>query len=139
MVAVGAVIEDGRGRLLLVKHVPERRGFGQGRWICPGGRLNEGEEMAAGARREVKEETNLEIELVRPLVPFERIVKQGAEVELHVIYIDYMAKLVGGELRPASDVGQARWVEREELLKIWPEVHEDTQRLLCLAGIVEGA
>ena len=75
LVAVGAVIEDDRGRILLVKHKKERGGYWQGKWICPGGELEFGEEIKEGIKREVKEETNLEIELVRPLVPFDRIVK----------------------------------------------------------------
>ncbi|MFQ5827361.1 MAG: NUDIX domain-containing protein, partial [Dehalococcoidia bacterium] len=98
--AVGAVIEDDGGRILLVRHVPERKGFWQGKWICPGGRLNLGEEIEQGIKREVREETNLEIRLTTPLVPFERIVKLEGKTTLHVIYIDYLAKLVGGEFRP---------------------------------------
>ncbi len=42
MVGVGAVISDGDGRILLVRHRPERGGFWQGKWICPGGRLGAG-------------------------------------------------------------------------------------------------
>ena len=134
MVAVGAVIEDEKGRLLLVKHVPERGGYWQGRWICPGGRLNPGESIARGIRREVQEETGLEIELVRALPPFERI---APEVGLHVIYIDYLARPSGGgPLRVGSDVGEALWVSRDELPRLWPQVHEDAQRLLQIAGIV---
>ena len=135
LVAVGAVIGDDRGRILLVKHKKERGGYWQGKWICPGGELEFGEEIKEGIKREVKEETNLEIELVRPLVPFDRIVKPDKETSLHVIYIDYIAKLIGGELKVDSDVGEALWVEKENIPKIWQELHEDTQRLLKIAGI----
>ena len=134
--AVGAVIEDGEGRVLLVKHKPERGGFWQGKWICPGGELELGEEITAGIRREVKEETNLEIDLVKPLTPFERIVKSPEGINLHVVYIDYMANLVGGELEVNSDVGEALWVEKNRLGSLWEELHEDTRKLLELAGVV---
>ena len=136
MVAVGAVIEDGEGRILLVKHVEARGGFWQGKWICPGGKLELGETIEEGIMREVREETNLEIKLTAPLVPFDRIVKEGGETKLHVIYIDYLAELVGGELKPASDVGQAIWVRREDLPKMWAELHDDTKKLLHIANIV---
>ena len=136
-VAIGAVIEDRDGRILLVKHRPERRGFWQGRWICPGGRLGIGEEIRAGIQREVQEETNLEVELTGPLPPFERIVKDGQGTALHVVYIDYKARLVGGVLRPGSDVGEARWVGRDELPALLPDLHEDTVTLLRLAGALE--
>ena len=135
LVAVGAVIEDDRGRILLVKHKKERGGYWQGKWICPGGALEFGEEIEEGIKREVQEETNLEIDLVRPLVPFGRIVKLGKRTSLHVIYIDYIAKLLGGELKIGSDAGEALWVEKDNIPRVWQELHEDTQRLLKIAGI----
>jgi 8-oxo-dGTP diphosphatase len=136
VVAVGAIIEDDEGRILLVKHKKERGGYWQGKWICPGGGLEFGENIKEGVKREVKEETNLEVELITPLVPFDRIVKVDEVTNLHVIYIDYIASLLGGELEAGSDVGEALWVEKESVSKMWQEIHEDTQRLLKLAGIV---
>ena len=137
MVGVGAVIEDGTGRILLVKHVPERGGFWQGKWICPGGELELGETIEEGIKREVREETQLEIDLVRPLHPFDRIVRSNDKVSLHVIYIDYLARMTGGQLRPASDVGEAVWVEKERIPRIWEELHDDTKKLLRIAGVVD--
>jgi len=135
LVAVGAVIEDDEGRILLVKHKQERGGYWQGKWICPGGELEFGEEIKEGIKREVKEETNLEVELVTPLVPFDRIVKLDGKTSLHVIYIDYIARLRGSELKVGSDVGEALWVDKKSISKMWQELHEDTQRLLKIAGI----
>ena len=136
MIGVGAVIEDGAGRILLVKHIPERGGFWQGKWICPGGELESGETIEEGIRREVREETQLEIELVSPLHPFDRIVRSNDRVSLHVIYIDYLARVTGGELKTGSDVGQAIWVEKERISQIWEELHDDTKKLLQIAKIV---
>ncbi len=136
MVAVGALIEDRKGRILLVRHKPERGGFWQGKWICPGGELELGEGIGDGIKREIKEETNLEIDLVKALAPFDRIVKSTEGVNLHVVYIDYIANLVGGELEVGSDVGEALWVEKDKLGSLWEELHEDTKKLLELAGMV---
>jgi len=136
MIGVGAVIEDSAGRVLLVKHKPERGGFWQGKWICPGGALEPGETIPEGIKREVKEETQLEIELIRPLYPFDRVVKEDDRVSLHVIYIDYLARATGGELRAGSDINQAIWIERERIPQIWDELHDDTKKLLQIANIV---
>jgi len=136
-VAVGAVVEDDEGRILLVKHEPERGGFWQGKWICPGGKLELGETIGDGIKREVKEETGLEIELIKPLPAFDRIVKSADGIDLHVVYIDYIAKVAGGELKADSDVGEALWIEKDELGHVWDDMHEDTQRLFKLAGMVQ--
>ncbi|WP_456486827.1 NUDIX domain-containing protein [Candidatus Alkanophaga liquidiphilum] len=137
VVAVGAVIKDRRGRILLVRHVPEHKSFWSGKWICPGGRLKLGESIEDGILREVAEETHLHIKLTRPLIPFERIVKENDETKLHVIYIDYLAEVVGGELKPDDDVGEALWASKEDILRLWDELHEDTKKLLKIAGVVD--
>ncbi|MFC2009769.1 NUDIX domain-containing protein, partial [Chloroflexota bacterium] len=66
MIGVGAVIEDKRGQILLVKHVPEKGGFWHDKWICPGGELEYGETIEQGIMREIREETNLQIRLTAP-------------------------------------------------------------------------
>ena len=47
MIAVGAVIVED-DKVVLGKHVPERKGFWSGKWICPGGRLELGEAIVVG-------------------------------------------------------------------------------------------
>ncbi len=134
IVAVGAVVIDD-GKVLLVKHKPERGGFWAGKWICPGGGLKLGERIKDGIRREVFEETRLKIELIKPLTPFERIVKENGKVKLHVIYIDYIAKRIEGEFSPCDDVGEGIWVPFERL-KGLSDLHEDTIRLLKIAKLM---
>jgi 8-oxo-dGTP diphosphatase len=137
IIAVGAVVLDAADHILLVKHVPERKSFWQGKWICPGGRLQVGESIEAGILREVWEETRLHIRLSRPLVPFERIIHGEDGVRLHVIYIDYLAEKIGGALQPADDVGEAVWVPRRQLPTLGEALHEDTRRLLEIAQVLE--
>ena len=48
------------GDVLLVRHPA-------GRWVVPGGRLNEGEAAVAGLRREMREETGLDVVVERPV------------------------------------------------------------------------
>ena len=136
-IGVGAVIEDRAGRVLLVKHRPERKGFWQGKWICPGGMLELGETIEEGIKREVGEETQLEIELVAPLEPFDTVVRSDERVSLHIIYIDYLARVTGGELKVGSDIGEAKWVDKRHIPQIWEELHDDTKRLFKIAKIVD--
>lgn len=95
-----------------------------------------GEKIEEGVRREVREETGLEIELVKPLPAFDRVVKAKGETSLHVVYIDYMTRKTAGEMRPGSDVAEAIWVKQADIPRIWDELHEDTKRLLSIGGLV---
>jgi ADP-ribose pyrophosphatase YjhB (NUDIX family) len=61
-------------------------------------------------------------------------VREGNEVKLHVVYVDFLVRPVGGELRPSSDVGAARWFSRDEVVANWDEIHDDTRRLLEKIG-----
>jgi 8-oxo-dGTP diphosphatase len=134
---VGAVILDDNGRVLLVKHVPEKDGFWAKKYICPGGRLELGEALEEGLRREIWEETGLEIDIMRWVRPMERVIRdeEGLLVD-HVLYLDVVAKARRGQFQPASDVGSGAWFTKKELETIVNEIHEDTQKLLREAGLL---
>ena len=131
MIAVGALIRDPDGRLLLGKHTPERGGPWAGKWICPGGKLVPGETIRDGILREVREETGLKVTISDYIGAFDSILDEGA---LHVVYIDFLADAENAEAKAASDLGEVRWFTREELPDLRDELHPDTQRLLELAG-----
>jgi nucleoside triphosphatase len=134
---VGAIIFNEEGKVLLVKHVPEKGGFWAGKYICPGGRLEFGEPLEKGVRREVLEETGLEIQELSWLPPKERIIlKSDGTVADHVLYLDVQATIRKGVFRPGSDVGEGQWFSQEELLDIQDEIHEDTKDLLRQVGIL---
>lgn len=54
--SVAAVIRDGDGRVLLVKQT-----YGRLNWELPGGGVEPGESLVEAVRREVREETGLEV------------------------------------------------------------------------------
>ena len=135
---VGALILDDSDRVLLVKHVPEKEGFWAQKYICPGGRLEFGESLEDGVRREILEETGLELEIIRWIPPKERIIlNPDGSVQDHVLYLDVIARVRTGVFQPGSDVGEGYWFSRKELNKNLDEIHEDTLGLLVEAGLVE--
>lgn len=113
IVGVGGVVVH-RNRVLLIRRGGEPL---KGEWSIPGGMLELGEELAAGARRELKEETGLDVEPLEVLATFDRIMRKGVRVRYHYVIVDYACRLKGGRLAPASDVLAARWVRREDLPK----------------------
>ncbi len=112
IVSVGAVIVDG-DRVLLVKrgHEPLK-----GEWSLPGGVVEIGETLAEALRREVLEETGLEIH-VGPLIEvLDRVHRAPDErVEYHFVILDYLCRVGGGRLAHSSDAADARWVDIGDL------------------------
>lgn len=110
-VGVGGVVIH-RGRVLLVLRAREPL---KGRWSIPGGLVELGEELEEAVKRELKEETGLRVEPRRVVEVFDRIQRKRRRTKYHFVIVDYLCRLKGGRLRPASDVLDARWARREEL------------------------
>ena len=112
LVGVGALIFD-RGRILMAQRGKEPL---KGWWSLPGGALECGEKLADGVRREVREETGLEIEPRRVFEIFERIMRDASgRPEYHYVLIDYLCEITGGTLCPGDDVSHVQWMERGAL------------------------
>ena len=105
-IAVGAIVVR-NNELLMV-----RRGNdpGRGLWSLPGGRVEHGEYLADALRREVSEETGLEV-TVGDLVGIFEVVGDA-----HYVVLDFFAR-AEGEISPeaADDVDEVRWVPLDEV------------------------
>jgi ADP-ribose pyrophosphatase YjhB (NUDIX family) len=101
-----AVCFDTTGRVLLGRRANEP---GAGLWDLPGGFLHEDELPVDGLRREVREETGLELELLdflgHWLEPYDGRI---------VLCLAWTAR-ASGDARAADDLVEVRWFEPDEL------------------------
>jgi len=100
------MVSDGEGRVLVQNRV-------HGSWTgyaFPGGHVERGEAFAVSARREVREETGLDIGELRLRGIKQFPTEEGAR---YVVFL-YTALAVGGTLR-GSEEGDVFWVRPEEL------------------------
>jgi 8-oxo-dGTP diphosphatase len=97
---------------LIVKRGHEPR---KGEWSLPGGRVELGESLLEAVRREIKEETGLEVDVGPLLEAFDRVHRVGDRVRYHFVILDYLCTCTGGTLCPGDDADDARWVAASEL------------------------
>jgi ADP-ribose pyrophosphatase YjhB (NUDIX family) len=104
-VAVGALIEDGQGRLLYThrNHQPQ-----MGAWALPSGFVDRGEELHHAVIREVREETGLDTAVDDLLGVFSR-------ADDPVIFIVYTLHQIGGQLAPGPEAHDVRFFAEAEL------------------------
>ena len=104
-----------RGRVLLVERGRQPL---KGYWSLPGGVLETGETLEDGLRREVREETGLEVKVSRLFEVFERIMPdEKGRSEYHYVLLDYVCRARGGALAAGDDVSRVEWVEERNLGK----------------------
>jgi mutator protein MutT len=107
LVGVGAVVVSD-SKVLLVKrgHEPAK-----GLWSIPGGLIELGETAEAAVRREVKEETGVDVEVERLLDVVDNIVydDQG-RIQFHYVLVEFVARPIAAVAKPSSDASDVRWV-----------------------------
>jgi len=113
LVGVGVIVFNSEDKILLVQRGREPN---LDLWALPGGLVELGEELKAAAKREVKEECNIEVEVGDAVSVVDLILKdQNEKVKYHYILIDYNAKYIAGDIIPQSDVNDVNWFSFQEM------------------------
>jgi len=101
-----------------------------GYWSFPGGGVSLGERLEDAARREVREETGLDIAISRQIDWAEIIARDGGgRVERHYVLIVFAGRPVSGGVRAGDDAAAARFVAVSEFSRL--NLTEDTRRILA--------
>ena len=103
-VSVAAMVHDGKGKILLVNS-PWRG------WEYPGGLIEPGESFENALRREIREESGVEVEI-------ERFVGICKNLEKDIVNIDFVCRYVSGELTTSEESTEVVWVTAERAMEM---------------------
>ncbi len=97
--AGGVIIIDKKVLLIKRKTEPKR-----GKWSVPGGVINLGEKIEDGLKREILEETGLNVEVKELIDIIERVFKDNkGKIVYHYVILDYLCKYISGDMKASSD------------------------------------
>ncbi|HVV66792.1 MAG TPA: NUDIX domain-containing protein [Candidatus Saccharimonadales bacterium] len=106
-VAVKAVIQNPGGKFLIMRE-------GE-RWQAVGGRLEKGEKLEDGLRRETEEETGItDLEVGKAIHVDEWFAKPEGELK-HIVAIFFLCKTKASDIRLSSEHQEFAWVTSDEL------------------------
>lgn len=113
-IAVKALIKN-KDFFLVLKTTNSDQNNNLSGWETPGGRLEIGEEIIDGLKREIKEETGLIVKILFPFNAFSANVGR----EDSIIGINYLAEYSGGEVKINTDEhSDYRWINMSDIRKL---------------------
>lgn len=104
IISAAAVVQNDDHKILLLRG--PRRG-----WEMPGGQVEEGESLSAAAIRETKEETGIDIEIVRFCGIFQT-------VDRSICNTLFLARPIGGEFMTSSESLEIGYFSLEEAMNM---------------------
>ena len=124
IVTVGALILNGAGEVLMI-----RTHKWSNLWGIPGGKIKWGEPAAEALRREIKEETNLEITGIEFVLVQDCIHSKEFYRDAHFVLLNYTCRCAGEpEVRLNDEAREFRWVTMAQALEM--PINQPTRKLL---------
>jgi ADP-ribose pyrophosphatase YjhB (NUDIX family) len=114
-VGVKILLKNDEGKYLLLRRSLEKYPEIVGRWDIVGGRIDPGKTLLENLKREIKEETGLELVGEPKLVAAQDILRDNGR---HIVRLTYLGKSAGEVKLDRSENEEYKWFSMEELLAI---------------------
>ncbi len=116
VVPIGLIIKDGK-ILMQLRGDPHRKEHHQ-KWEFPGGKIEVGESARGNLKRELKEETGYDVEVIKLLQHVGVDYSEGDYWHYQIYFLAYVCVIKGGNGKASDlEVLQTRWVEPDKVLQ----------------------
>ena len=123
------ILNEDKTKVLLIKRGSKAY---HGMWGLVSGKMDWDEEVKETVVREVKEETNLDVEVGRFVCRYYD--KRGRHPTKTMICLPHICKVVGGKLKAGSDALEAKWFSLDEVKNM--DLAFDHQQILIDEGLI---
>lgn len=132
VIVVGLIEKNGS---FLLGKKPGNIGPYPNTWHIPGGGIDLGEESLEEAlRREIKEETGIEIQNIES-TGFDEDNEPNKHGEMtHYVFLDFRAEWLSGEIKAGDDMKGLKWIQKDELKNL--NLNKPTQKLFKKLKII---
>ncbi|MCX6816153.1 MAG: NUDIX domain-containing protein [Candidatus Aenigmarchaeota archaeon] len=111
-VGMKALLKNREGKYLLLRRSPDKYPEAALRWDIPGGRINTGDLLMDNLKREIKEETNLDLKKEPKLVAAQDILRVQ---DRHVIRLTYAGEIDGNPVLDTEESVDFGWFTSKEI------------------------
>ncbi len=128
-VVIGVVTNEKDEILLCLRNDPTIE-KAHNNWELPGGKLEFGETLEQGVVREMKEETGLDVEVIK-LIPYvgSQVWEKTDGSKVHAVFISYHCKAIGGEIHTSKfdpKISEIKFIDYRDFknYRLLPQVTE---------------
>ena len=111
-VVIGAIIYDNTGKIFLAKSYKW-----QNKWVVAGGHLEWGETLFDAVKREVKEETNMDVDEIELVSVQESILSPEFHKPKHMVFLDYSCKTLHKDIKLNDELQEYTWIDPKEAIE----------------------
>lgn len=126
-VAVKAVIQNPEGKFLIMKE--------KGRWQAVGGRLEKGEKLEEGLRRETQEETGITNLAIGKVIHVDEWFSKPEGELKHIVALFFLCKTESSRVALSDEHEEFTWITADELDNYDDSIEKEIKQAIILASL----